>query len=239
MTYLSNMFEADGDMGIYDVPSWISDFEPKRALRELKILMITTDDIKFSVSPERLDVYKPELDFLKINCPDDVITGSFALNLYNLINRDTNDIDILIKDKNRYSYYNDEQGYGDVGLSENRLGYKYHIHRKEVKINNNFLQSLLFPIIHTINTLIRFFGNEYNFKVDYFIDEGVRFNTFEYKGHTYKIHCPIQIMEQKLDMFLNDSNNTHIHLKHKKDLFVVFKQIQFDQFKKGNKIELI
>ena len=49
------MFETTDDMGIYDTPSWILDFEPKSALRDLKIQMITTDDVKFSVSNPNME----------------------------------------------------------------------------------------------------------------------------------------------------------------------------------------
>ena len=232
------MFETTDDMGIYDTPSWVIDFEPKSALRDLKIQMITTDDVKFSVSNVNMEVHENELDFLKMACPDDVITGSFALNLYGLINRSCNDIDVLIKDKDRYPnahYYNDHSYSSDVGFSENRLGYKQHVYRKEVTINP-FLNSFLFPFILVVNYLIKVFGNEYIYKVDYFLDNDVRYNTFEYKGHTYKIHCPLQIMDQKLDMHLKDTNSQHYlsrENKHKKDLFVIFKNINFDLFKKG------
>ena len=88
----------------------------------------------------------------------------------------------------------------------------------------SFLNSLLHPFLLPINYLIKVFGNEYNFKVDYFIDNDVRYNTFEYKGHTYKIHCPLQIMDQKLDMYLKNTNTNSYRIngdadKHKKDLF--------------------
>jgi len=235
------MFETTDDMGIYDTPSWVIDFDPKSALRDLKIQMITTDDVKFSVSNVNMEVHENELDFLKMACPDDVITGSFALNLYGLINRSCNDIDVLIKDKDRYPnahYYNDHSYSGDVDFSENRLGYKQHVYRKQVTIKNSFLNSLLYSFTIAINYLIKVFGNEYNYKVDYFLDNDVRFNTFEYKGHTYKIHCPLQIMDQKLDMYLKNTNsNRYIWTtrgdKHKKDLFCIFKNIYFQSKTKG------
>lgn len=238
------MFETTDDMGIYDTPSWVIDFEPKSALRDLKIQMITTDDVKFSVSNVNMEVHENELDFLKIACPDDVITGSFALNLYGLINRSCNDIDVLIKDKDRYPnahYYNDHHYSGDVGFSENRLGYKQHVYRKEVTINS-FLNSFLFPFILVVNYLIKVFGNEYIYKVDYFLDNDVRYNTFEYKGHTYKIHCPLQIMDQKLNMYLKDTNSQHYlsrENKHKKDLFVIFKNLRFEKLDKERRQNII
>ena len=239
------MFETTDDMGIYDTPSWVIDFDPKSALRDLKIQMITTDDVKFSVSNVNMEVHENELDFLKMACPDDVITGSFALNLYGLINRSCNDIDVLIKDKDRYPnghYYNDHGAYsGDVGFSENRLGYKQHVYRKEVNINP-FLNSFLFPFILVVNYLIKVFGNEYIYKVDYFLDNDVRYNTFEYKGHTYKIHCPLQIMDQKLNMYLKDTNSQHYlsrENKHKKDLFVIFKNLRFEKLDKERRQNII
>jgi hypothetical protein len=241
------MFETTDDMGIYDTPSWILDFDPKSSLRDLKIQMITTDDVKFSVSAPNMEVHENELDFLKIACPNDVITGSFALNLYGLINRSCNDIDVLIKDKDRYPnghYYNDHSYSGDVDFSENRLGYKQHVYRKEVTIKNPFLNSLLYSFTIAINYLIKVFGNEYNYKVDYFLDNDVRFNTFEYKGHTYKIHCPLQIMDQKLDMYLKNTNSNRYPGspygdKHKKDLFCIFKNIYFEQSKTRGKSQTI
>lgn len=237
------MFESDSDMGIYDTPSWIVDFDPKSSLRDLKIKMITNDDIVFSIKNQNIDIYKTELDFIKKTCPNDIITGSLALNLYGLINREYNDIDVLIKDKNRYTgYYNIDHSYGgDIDFSDNRLGYKDHIYQKELKFKNVLLNNLLFPFTLLINNLIKLFGNEYNFKVDYFLDNDVRFNTFEYKGHNYKIHCPLQILEQKVSMSINIENdnsfisNRNSEKKHKKDLFSIFKSIDFEFLKKGIK----
>lgn len=51
------MFESDSDMGIYDTPSWIVDFDPKSSLRDLKIKMITNDDIVFSIKNQNIDIY--------------------------------------------------------------------------------------------------------------------------------------------------------------------------------------
>ena len=234
------MFETDSDMGIYDMPSWILDFDPKTELRDLKINLITSNDIKFTVSSVNMDVHENELSFIKSVCPNDVITGSFALNLYGLVNRYCNDIDILIKDKDRYTYYYNDHSYSDDVDLSNRLGYLNHSYRKEISINNKFIDNLLFPFTLVINEIIKLFGKKYNYKVDYFIDTDVRYNTFDYKGHTYKIHCPIQIIEQKIDMYLKNTNhylkNTNHYLsrdnKHKKDLFCIFKNINFQKLNK-------
>jgi hypothetical protein len=200
----------------YDDIMSITEFDPKSSLRDLKIKMITTDEIKFFVKTQNIKVYEKELDILRLFCPDDVITGSLALNLYGLINRDCNDIDIIIKDKNRYPkghyrknlyrFYNQNGMYDNI-FSENRLGYKQHSYIKEFTIKNRLISNLLYPFTLVINSLIKVFGNEYKINVDYFIDNNnVNFNTFEYKGHTFKIHCPIQIIEQKLDMYLKNSD---------------------------------
>lgn len=178
------MHETDFDTR-FNVGSWILEFDPKVSMRDLKIRMITTNDINFEVPQVNFKKYKTELDFLKLTCPDDVITGSFALILYGLINRSYMDIDVLIK--NVFTY--------------------------------------------PINSLISIFGNEYNFKVDYFQDTDVKYNTFVYKGHTFKIHCPVQIMEQKLKMYQSNEHPTSSFSdKHKTDLFTIFKNINFNIF---------
>jgi hypothetical protein len=45
----------------------------------------------------------PQLDMVRSQFSNDVITGSLALNLYELIYRDISDIDIIIND--RYTKY--------------------------------------------------------------------------------------------------------------------------------------
>ncbi|MEN6292260.1 MAG: hypothetical protein ABFD07_09660 [Methanobacterium sp.] len=228
------MHETDFDTR-FNVGSWILEFDPKVSMRDLKIRMITTNDINFEVPQANFKKYKTELDFLKLTCPDDVITGSFALILYGLINRSYMDIDVLIKDKDRYPksyYYVDHSYIGDFGLTENRLGYKNHIYRKEILSDNPIVNVFTYPI----NSLISIFGNEYNFKVDYFQDTDVKYNTFVHKGHTFKIHCPVQIMEQKLKMYQSNEHPTSSFSdKHKTDLFTIFKNINFNIFVNSSK----
>ena len=56
------------------------------------------------------------------NFKNDIISGSIALSLLGLINRTVSDIDILIKNKNRYSGYINNT-YSDDEELDNRLGY--------------------------------------------------------------------------------------------------------------------
>jgi hypothetical protein len=53
-----------------------------------------------------LDKMSPQLDMVRSQFSNDVITGSLALNLYELIYRDISDIDIIINDSTRYTILN-------------------------------------------------------------------------------------------------------------------------------------
>ena len=79
--------------------------------------------------------WQQELRDMKI----DIVSGSLALNLYGLIERDINDIDILIDSRFRYSGYYSGQLYGSPNdgelTMENRLGYIYF--EEEVKSKTN------------------------------------------------------------------------------------------------------
>ena len=94
---------------VIDAKDFISD------IRELKLKMIS-DEINFEISKYAIKKFNTQLKFIKKEFPNDVITGSIALNLFGLINRDISDIDILIKDDMRYSGY--------------RLGLKYFYFKK-------------------------------------------------------------------------------------------------------------
>jgi len=72
--------------------------------RDFKLKLIQSD-IEFSVSKEVIKKYHTDLTFIRNNFKNDIISGSIALSLLGLINRVASDIDILIKDKNRYSGY--------------------------------------------------------------------------------------------------------------------------------------
>lgn len=211
------------------MPDRIPEFNAKSALRDFKIKLITEGDIEFPVLPNMLDKYSKELQFLSTICPNDIITGSLALNLYGLIYRDIHDIDILIKDKNRYDHYFDKHSYINDVATTNRLGFKEHSYTRKIKSNNIILNTLLFVFRDTIELFTR---KDY-YQVDYFVDTDSRYNTFEYDGHTFKIHNVLDIIEQKLllmkniediELFISSFSS---QLKHKEDLFVIFKNINW------------
>lgn len=141
--------------------------ELKSELREYK-LKIINDETKFEVDPTKFSGNKM-IKFIKKEFSEDVITGSVALSLFGLLGRYTNDIDILIKNKNRYSYYDYFCGYGDADIP-NRLGYK------------NFKYK---PSIFSITK---------EYRVDFFEDIGSSF--IEYDG--VKIQHPIEIINYKM-----------------------------------------
>ena len=140
----------------------------KADIRNLKIKIIN-NEIDFKI--KNLKKFKKELDFISSHFKeDDILTGSLALSLYDLLERNVNDIDVLINDEDRYSNYI-IRGY-DVKLL-NHLGYKYIYYKK------NFLS----------------IKKEY--KVDFFINRDQEYNELLYNGKKIKIHNPIKILEFK------------------------------------------
>jgi hypothetical protein len=61
-------------------------------LRELKLKMIS-GEVNFEISKNSIRKFNTKLKFIKKNFTNDVITGSIALNLFDLINRDISDIE--------------------------------------------------------------------------------------------------------------------------------------------------
>jgi hypothetical protein len=153
---------------VIDTKDFISD------IRELKLKMIS-DEINFEISKYDIKKFNTQLKFIKKEFPNDVITGSIALNLFGLINRDISDIDILIKDDMRYSGYNNSN-YFDEGKTLNRLGFKYFYFKKN------------------------FFSFKKTYEVDFFKDLGSTFIEFEFEGVKLKVQHPIEIISQKISM---------------------------------------
>jgi hypothetical protein len=148
--------------------------------------------------PAKSHTVVKELDFILVNFKEDIISGSLALNLYGLIDRPIGDIDILIKDKNRFSgYYIDNydeviymDNYDEV--ISNRLGSKEFWWKK--------------------NT----FSKKRYYIVDFFIDNGASYQEFEYKGQLLKVHHPFEVLSQKISMHGG---------KHNHDLYDLFTNI--------------
>jgi hypothetical protein len=153
------------------------DFKSK--LRELKIAAID-GNFTFNINDSVKNKFNKELDFILANFKGDIISGSLALNLYGLIDRPIGDIDILIKDKNRFSgYYMDN--YDEV--ISNRLGSKEFWWKKNI------------------------FSKKRYYIVDFFIDNGTSYQEFEYKGQLLKVHHPFEVLSQKISMHGSKHNH--------------------------------
>jgi hypothetical protein len=166
----------------------------KEDFRDIKIRLLN-GDISLPFINDVINKHSTVLDFILCNFSDDILTGSLALSLYGLIkHRPVKDIDIIIKDKDRYKNYSND-GYGDINI-KNRLGSKEF----------QWKPSKLFGIIK----------KSYIFDVDFFIElEGTEYDILEYKGKNIKIHNPIQIISQKIDISINN-------YKHREDLYHIF-----------------
>jgi hypothetical protein len=175
---------------IYIKSSYEIDLVPQ--FRDLKLKLIS-GDFQFSVSQNAVKKYYNELLFIKKNFPDDIITGSIALSLFDLLNREISDVDILIKDESRYSRYNNHN-YGDVEkLTLNRLGFIKFDYRKN------------------------FFSFKKTYEVDFFKDVGSTFIEFEFEGVKLKVQHPIEIISQKMSM-----SKHHKHWRDLEGIFYKF-----------------
>ena len=181
--------------------------ELKAEFRNYKLKSIN-NEINFKISESVVKENKDLLAFLTDNFPNDIITGSLALKLLGLLSRKSNDIDILIKDKNRYDKYILD-GYGDDEFTTpNRLGFKKFKHK------------------------VGFFTKEKEYSVDLFEDKEVPFlefdinigNSFNSNIKKIKIHNPLEIMNFKLSIFSNNRVIRETGRKHNEDLTRIFAQ---------------
>ena len=145
----------------------------KSELRNLK-LRIIKNEFNFKINKKLLLNESNTFEFISKVLPNDIITGSIALRIFGLINRESRDIDILIKDKDRYRCFLDD--YDDDELTPNRLGY------------------------HTITHKKGFFSKSKDYKVDFFKDTGSQFIEFDYKGVVLKVHNPLELMSIKMSL---------------------------------------
>lgn len=161
-------------------------------MRNLKLRLLS-DDIQFEPNEKHL---KSEiLDFIKSNFKDDIISGSLSLSIFGLLDRKLNDIDILIKDKNRYPSYIKSM-YGDDMediLAPNRLGVIEFRHKTG------------------------FFSPTRTYNVDFFEYKGSTYIDF----NGIKLHNPIEIISYKLNMALSTKNISSSR-KHRQDLVNLF-----------------
>jgi hypothetical protein len=176
--------------------------ELQTEFRDYKLKVINSE-INFTPSAKALDKHKDLLYFISDKLPDDIISGSLALNIFGLIYRDTNDIDIIIKDKNRYPKYV-KDGYDDDEFSTpNRLGYVEFKHKRGI------------------------FTSEKEYKVDFFHNEGASFIEVDFNGKKLKVHNPLEVMDYKLNMALNSKVFSSTSRKHNEDLTQIFGQMSW------------
>jgi hypothetical protein len=176
--------------------------ELQTEFRDYKLKVIS-GEINFTPSAKALDKHKDLLYFISDKLPDDIISGSLALNIFGLIYRDTNDIDIIIKDKNRYPKYV-KDGYDDDEFSTpNRLGYVEFKHKRGI------------------------FTSEKEYKVDFFHNEGASFIEVDFNGKKLKVHNPLEVMDYKLNMALNSKVFSSTSRKHNEDLTQIFGQMSW------------
>lgn len=167
-----------------------TDLTPR--FRDLKLKLISSND-SFTVSDESVKKYYNHLLFITKEFPNDVISGSVGLSLFGLITRDIGDIDILIKDENRYSkYINDSYGDDETKI-ENRLGF----------IKFDFQKGL--------------FSRTKKYQVDFFKDLGANFIEFQFEGITLKIQHPLEILSAKMGM-----TRSHKHYRDLEVIFYKF-----------------
>lgn len=164
-------------------------------LRNLKIRLLN-GDIKLSFSEKAIKKYSKELNFIGGELEkDDIITGSLCLALYGLIDRDISDIDIIIKNKNRYKNYR-RYGYGNDNDIPNRLGYK--------EISKKY-------------KLWYIFKKKLTYQVDFFENTGNHsYSILNYSGYKLRVDNPIQVMQLKNS--LHNPQWISSSIKHREDL---------------------
>jgi hypothetical protein len=188
------------------VSSTLSLDDLRMEFRNFKLKSIN-NEIEFKISDSVVDENKELLTFITDTFPNDIITGSLALKLFGLIGRKSNDVDILIKDKNRYDKYIIDS-YDDEFTTPNRLGYKPFKYKKGI------------------------FSKEVEYNVDFFEDKNVPFleftidisTTFHSNIKKIKIHNPLEIMDYKLGIFANPKVGRATGRKHNEDLTQIFGQ---------------
>ena len=147
----------------------------KAELRGLKLKLLDNPNL-FTLDKNNINKFKTQLSFVKNNFPNDIITGSLALNLFGLITRgEIRDIDIIIEDAERFGpYWMSKYDLGE--LFPNRLGYKRFEFTRYIFWKSSYLVDL-FKISGEENTMQLEFGK-----------------------HIFKIHNPLEIINKKIQI---------------------------------------
>jgi len=176
---------------------WYGRLTPDELVREFRDfkLKVMNGDIVFNITNKSINDLSEELDFIKDTFrEDDILTGSIALRLFGLLHRGSIDIDILIKDKNRYSGYTKDDYEWEIS---NRLGYKSFKYRPNI------------------------FSKNREYEVDFFEDLDCNFTEIEVgdflNSRYIRIHNPIEILDFKMKMAIEAKSD-----KHNEDLTNIF-----------------
>jgi len=147
----------------------------KCELRNLKIESILNSNL-FNLSHNNVEKFKNELSIIRKEFPNGIICGSLALNLLGIINRDINDVDVLIESGEKYKY-NLNKGDYNYNILTNRLGNIILHYRKNI------------------------FSETKEFLFDLYENKNCNNLTFKYKNEIIKIQNPLDIIRIKLEMF--------------------------------------
>ena len=183
--------------------------ELKTEFRDYKLKSLN-GEVSFAPSESSIEKYKDTLYFISDKFPNDIISGSLALNIFGLISRDTNDIDIIIDDKDRYPKYHKDH-YDDEFSSKNRLGFLEFRYKRGI------------------------FTSEKIYNVDFFHNSyGASFITFEFNDKQLKLHNPLEIIDYKLNMAIDPKISRSTSRKHNEDLTRIFGQTIWQLVLNGN-----
>ena len=168
----------------------------KKEFRNFKLSLVQ-GNIEFKLSP--VEKLENELIFISSEFKNDIITGSIALNLYGLLERSYNDIDIIIDNKDRYPFYTKDRYGEDEEICSNRLG-----HRR-------------------INYKRGFFYKKRQYKVDFFLNTGQSYKEILIGDKLVKVHDPVELISQKFKMAESNLKNRG-DIKHSIDLLDIFER---------------
>jgi len=166
-------------------------------------LKVLHGQIKFDFDKKQIDKYSDRLNFIYENFPNEILSGSLALNLFGLINRQSNDIDILISDKNKFSGYT-LSTYGDEEIkTPNRLGFITYKWKSNI------------------------FSETHHYEVDFFEDPDASFIELKFgmfNSKTLKVHNAVDIVGYKVKLALGGQGFSSTRNKHNTDLTYIFGQ---------------
>lgn len=170
--------------------------ELKSEFRDFKLKAID-GQLKFDMIKSIPSDISDKLDFIIDTLNEDIISGSLSLYLLGLLSRKSNDLDIIIPNRNRYSNYS-LGDYDDEFTTPNRLGIRVFKYKKN------------------------FFSSEATHEVDFFENKQASFLSFNYKKSQIKIHNPLEVIQHKIEIIENKMVAKTTSRKHNEDLTYIF-----------------